>query len=114
MANPFFEAEERKKKEAEERKKKKENQKEGREEATSPETEPEQVVPAVGTTATEEAASALRQQIDSNMDGVVERKVAVNIMIKPSLKSKMERDIRNKKFKSMSYLITTLLEEYYK
>ena len=112
MANPFLEAEERKKKE--EKNLSKEIQKEGREEATSPETEPEQGIPAVGTTATEEAASALRQQIDSNMDGVVERKVAVNIMIKPSLKSKMERDIRNKKFKSMSYLITTLLEEYYK
>lgn len=135
-SNPFKEAEERKRKEAEERKKRE------AEEAAKAEvgaaTQPvvpkaEDIEPAApalqqeapvapeipmapaapAATTYENVANALREQIDAER-GSLEKKVAVNVMIKPSLKRKMEQDVRNKKFKSMSYLITSLLEEYYK
>ena len=128
-SNPFKEAEERKKKEAQERAKKaaEEAAKAGIEAGHSAvSTQPEAVqasvreapaAPAVRTVppanAYESAVNALREQIDAER-GSMEKKVPVNIMIKPSLKRKMEQDVRNKKFKSMSFLITSLLEEYYK
>ena len=70
-------------------------------------------VPEVENQEEKDLATALREQVDADMDKM-ERKVAINIMVPPSLKRKMERDIRNKKFRSMSYLITALLKEYYK
>lgn len=60
-----------------------------------------------------DAVNALREQEDT-VPEKLEKKVPVNIMLKPSLKRKMEQDIRNKKIKSLSGLITDLLEAYYK
>ena len=135
MANPFLEAEERKKKEAEARRRK-QQEKAVTEEKEVPAVQETPVVaeepkPAVPVTpvVTEtpaaaepvvqkgstygEIATALREQIEADC-GISERKVPVNVMIPPSLKAKMEKDVERKKFKSMSFLITSLLEEYYK
>lgn len=130
-SNPFKEAEERKKKEAEERARKaaEEAAKAGivNDSETVPAKEETTVVPTteevpaapVGqvdapvVNAYESAANALREQMDATREKM-EKKVPVNVMIKPSLKRKVEQDIRNKKVKSLSHLITSLLEEYYK
>ena len=125
--NPFKEAEERKRKEAEARKRKEDEERKKQEETVKAAEEaakaakeikvaevPEQetapiVVPPLDPV--RDAASLAKEQIDAT--GAPERKVSCNIMIPPSLKKRMERDVNDRRFKSMSALITSLLQAYY-
>ncbi len=135
--NPFKAAEERKRREAEERKKREaeERAKQAAEEAAVKGAEVAEPVAAEAPVVTEapavpaqepapapaaapvidpleNAVNKLREQEDKN-NGKKEKKIPVNIMLPPSLKRKAEQDIRNKKVKSLSDLITSLLEAYY-